>query len=175
MQKKLQLAVIALCCSSMAFAQTDNTQGQNAVTVDESAFTFSESQLGEDDNVAQEVTIISSNSNAYASEVGYRFSPARFKFRAFNSKYSDSYINGNPVNDAERGEFRYSFVGGLNNQTRSMESALPFEDNTFAMPGMGGSNNYNFRPVPWLPAIAYLWPVPTATTPSAACIATTLA
>lgn len=146
MQKKLQLAVIALCCSSMAFAQTDNTQGQNAVTVDESAFTFSESQLGEDDNVAQEVTIISSNSNAYASEVGYRFSPARFKFRAFNSKYSDSYINGNPVNDAERGEFRYSFVGGLNNQTRSMESALPFEDNTFAMPGMGGSNNYNFRP-----------------------------
>ena len=146
MQKKLQLAVIALCCSSMAFAQTDNTQGQNAVTVDESAFTFSESQLGEDDNVAQEVTIISSNSNAYASEVGYRFSPARFKFRAFNSKYSDSYINGNPVNDAERGEFRYSFVGGLNNQTRSMESALPFEDNTFAMPSMGGSNNYNFRP-----------------------------
>ena len=146
MQKKLKLAVIALCCSACAFAQTDEKQGQKAVAVDESAFTFSESQLGEDDNVSQETTILGSNSNVYASEVGYRFSAARFKFRAFNSKYSDIYINGNPVNDAERGEFRYSLVGGLNNQTRSMESSLPFEDNSFSMPGMGGSNNYNFRP-----------------------------
>ncbi len=146
MQKKLYLAVIALCCSAFAMAQTDDKQGQNTGTIDESAFTFTESQLGEDDNVAQEVTILGSNSNAYASEVGYRFSPARFKYRAYNSKYSEVYINGNPVNDAERGEFRYSFVGGLNNYTRSMESSLPFEDNFFAMSAMGGSNNYNFRP-----------------------------
>ena len=146
MQKKLKLAVIALCCSACAFAQTDEKQGQKAVAVDESAFTFTESQLGEDDNVSQETTILGSNSNVYASEVGYRFSAARFKFRAFNSKYSDIYINGNPMNDAERGEFRYSLVGGLNNQTRSMESSLPFEDNSFSMPAMGGSNNYNFRP-----------------------------
>ena len=147
MQKKLKLAVMALCCSSVAFAQTDGNQGQATVsTIDESAFTFTESQLGEDDNVAQEVTILGSNSNAYANNVGYRFSPARFKYRGFNSKYSDIYINGNPVNDAERGEFRYSFIGGLNNQTRTMESSLPFEDNFFAMPAMGGSNNYNFRP-----------------------------
>ena len=147
MQKKLQFAVIALCCSTFAMAQTDDKQGQNAVTtIDESAFTFTESQLGEDDMVAQEVTILGSNSNAYASEVGYRFSPARFKYRGFNSKYSEIYINGNPVNDAERGEFRYSYVGGLNNYTRSMESSLPFEDNGFAMSAMGGSNNYNFRP-----------------------------
>ena len=142
MQKKLKLAVMALCCSSVAFAQTDGNQGQATVsTIDESAFTFTESQLGEDDNVAQEVTILGSNSNAYANNVGYRFSPARFKYRGFNSKYSDIYINGNPVNDAERGEFRYSFIGGLNNQTRTMESSLPFEDNFFAMPAMGGSNN----------------------------------
>ena len=71
MQKKLYLAVIALCCSAFAMAQTDDKQGQNTGTIDESAFTFTESQLGEDDNVAQEVTILGSNSNAYASEVGY--------------------------------------------------------------------------------------------------------
>ena len=146
MQKTLKLAVIALCCSACAYAQTDDKQGQKAVSVDESAFTFSESQLGEDDNVSQEATIIGSNSNVYASEVGYRFSSARFRYRAFNSKYSDIYINGNPMNDIERGEFRYSLVGGLNNQTRSMESSLPFEDNAFSMSAMGGSNNYNFRP-----------------------------
>ncbi|MBQ8046969.1 MAG: TonB-dependent receptor [Prevotella sp.] len=146
MHNKLKLAVIALLYTSAVFAQTENKQEQNSVTIDESAFTFSESQLGEDDNVAQEVTVLGSSSNAYANEVGYKWSPARFKFRAFNSKYNDIYINGNPANDAERGEFRYSLVGGLNNQTRSVEASLPFEDNSFAMPAMGGSNNYNFRP-----------------------------
>ena len=145
MRKKLKLAVIALCYVSFVFAQTDTKQDQN-ITVDESAFTFSESQLGEDDNVSQEVTVLGSNTNAYASEVGYKWSPARFKYRAFNSKYNDIYINGNLANDAERGEFRYSLVGGLNNQTRSVETSLPFEDNNFAMAAMGGSNNYNFRP-----------------------------
>ena len=146
MRKKLRLALIALCCTPAAFAQVDPKQEQNAVTVDESAFTFSESQLGEDDNVSQEVTVLGQNNNAYASEVGYKWSPARFKYRAYNSKYVDIYINGNPANDGERGEFRYSLVGGLNNQTRGVEASLPFEDNAFNVAAMGGSNNYNFRP-----------------------------
>ena len=144
MNKKLKLAVIAMCFSPAVMAQEVDSLAQSMQ--DEQTFTFTEAQLGEDDNVSQNITLISSNRNVYASEVGYRFSPARFKYRAFNSKYNDIYINGNPVNDVERGEFRYSFVGGLNNQTRSQESALPFEDNRFAMTGMAGSNNYNFRP-----------------------------
>ena len=144
MDKKLLLAAMALCATSALQAQEVDSL---AIDVqNEQAFTFTEAQLVEEDNVAQNVTFISSNRNVYASEVGYRFSPARFKYRAFGSKYNDMYINGNPVNDIERGEFRYSFVGGLNNQTRSQESALPFEDNTFAMSGMGGASNYNFRP-----------------------------
>lgn len=144
MNKKLKLAVIALCFSPAMMAQEVDSLATSMQ--DEQAFTFTESQLGDDDNVTQNITVVSSNRNVYAREVGYRFSPARFKYRAFGSKYNDIYINGNPANDVERGEFRYSFVGGLNNQTRSQESALPFEDNRFAMSSMGGSNNYNFRP-----------------------------
>ena len=140
MQKKLLMALAALGSVSMGYAQ------QDSVNVGEQAFTFTEAQLGEDENVTQSVSIISSGTNAYANEVGYRWSPIRFKYRAYNAKYNDIYINGNPVNDIERGDFRYSFVGGLNNQTRSMESALPFEPNNFSMTGLGGSNNYNFRP-----------------------------
>jgi len=144
MNRKLKLVVMGLCCPAAMMAQEVDSLSQ--IMADETAFTFTEAQLGEDDNVSQNITIISSNRNVYASEVGYRFSPARFKFRAFGSKYNEIHINGNPVNDAERGEFRYSFVGGLNNQTRGMEASLPFEDNMFSMPAMGGSNNYNFRP-----------------------------
>lgn len=146
MNKKLKLVAITLCFSPAVMAQQEEVDSLAQDMQIEQAFTFTEAQLEEDDGADQNITIISSNRNVYASEVGYRFSPARFKYRAFNSKYNDIYINGNPVNDAERGEFRFSFVGGLNNQTRGQETSLPFEDNNFMMTGMGGSNNYNFRP-----------------------------
>ena len=145
MQKKLKLAVIALCLPPMLYAQTNETETQKANTLSESAFTFTEAQLGEDDDMSQNVTIINSASNVYAGQVGYLFSPVRFRYRAFNQKYNDVFINGTPMNDMESGQFRYSLVGGLNQQTRNVEFALPFESNNFAMTNMGGSNNYNFR------------------------------
>lgn len=146
MQTKLKLAMLAVCFSTCALAQTKDGDVQKAPTDDEQAFTFTEAQLGEDDYASQNVTIINSNNNLYASQVGYLFSPVRFRYRAFNQKYNEVYINGTPMNDMESGQFRYSLVGGLNNQTRSAEYSLPFEDNNFAMSAMAGSNNYNFRP-----------------------------
>lgn len=140
MQKQLILAVMAMSYAPLTFAQSDSTN------VGEAAFTFTEAQLGEDENMGQNVSIVSSGSNVYASEVGYLFSPMRFRYRALNQKYNEMYINGAPVNDMETGQFRYSLVGGLNQQTRSMEAALPFESNNFAYTGIAGSNNYNFRP-----------------------------
>ena len=148
MQKKLKLAVMALCFAPMALAQTPEKEkeGQDANTSEE-AFTFTEEQLGEDDDMSQNVTIISSNQNIFASSAGFQFSPVRFRYRAFNQKYNEIFINGAPMNDMESGQFRYSLIGGLNRQTNSSkEASLPFEFNNFAMPGMGGSNNYDFRP-----------------------------
>ena len=144
MRKKLKLAVVALCCSTVALAQEADTLMQ-AGTIDESAFTFTEAQLGEDDDMSQNVTILNSNTNVYASQVGYLFSPVRFRYRAYNQKYNDIYINGAPMNDMESGQFRYSLVGGINNMTRRYDAALSFENNSFSMAGMGGSNNYDFR------------------------------
>jgi len=145
MRKTLKLALLALCCPWTALAQepVDSTATD---LQDETAFTFTEAQLADDESTAQTTTIVSSNRNVYANEVGYRFSPARFKYRALGAKYNDMYINGNPVNDLERGQFSYSFVGGLNNQTRGRESSLPFEDNNYSMSSLAGSGNYNFRP-----------------------------
>lgn len=149
MQKKLKIAVMALCCSSVAMAQEPKTdasqQEQTANALDEQAFTFTEAQLGEDEDMSDNVTILNSNSNVYASEVGYLFSPMRFRYRAFSQKYNDIYINGTPMNDMESGQFRYSLVGGLNQQTKNVDFALPFEDNNFSLAAMAGSNNYDFR------------------------------
>ena len=75
--KKLKLAVIALCIAPMAFAQTDDTaqQKENDAIVSEQSFTFTEAQLGENDDMSQNVSIISSNQNIYASQVGFVFAP----------------------------------------------------------------------------------------------------
>lgn len=97
MKKKLKLVVMALCVAPTAFAQVVETpQAAQSGLQDEQAFTFTEAQLGEDDDMSQNVTIISSNNNVYASQVGYLFSPVRFRYRAFNQRYNEIYINGAP-------------------------------------------------------------------------------
>ena len=144
--KRLKLIAIASVIASPLLAQEVVDSAAQAAIQDEQAFTFTEAQLGEDDDMSQNVTIIHSNNNIYASQVGYLFSPVRFRYRAFNQKYNEIYINGAPMNDMESGQFRYSLVGGLNQQTRGVENSLPFEMNNFGMSAMAGSNNYNFRP-----------------------------
>lgn len=147
MKKKLSMAIVAMMCSATPMmAQDVDKKTTDNQDKDESAFTFTEAQLGEDDDMSQNVTVINSNSNIYTSEVGYLWSPVRFRYRAFNQKYNDVYVNGALMNDMETGQFRFPQVGGLNNQTRNGEFSLPFEANNFSMPSMGGSNNYNFRP-----------------------------
>jgi hypothetical protein len=144
MRIKVKLLVFALCTVSTAVAQNNN-QRQQAQSLDDNSFTFTESQLDEDANSYQGVTILNSNTNTYANEVGYLFSPVRFRYRALNQKYNEIYINGAPVNDVERGTFSYSSVGGLNQLTRNVDFTLPFETGSFAVSGLAGSNNYDFR------------------------------
>ena len=145
MQKKVNLAVFALFSCSLAMAQENNTEQKAASGLDENAFTFTEAQLGEDDDMSSNVTILNSTNNVYASEAGYLFSPVRFRYRAFNQKYNDVYINGASMNDMETGQFRFSNIGGLNRFTRNVDFALPFESNNYSMTGMAGSNNYDMR------------------------------
>ena len=94
-----------LCLSQIMVAQERTTTETNdsiaATQSDDEAFTFTEAQLGEDEDMSQNVTILGSNNNIYASQVGYQFSPVRFRYRAFNQKYNDIYINGIQMNDVE--------------------------------------------------------------------------
>ena len=152
MHTKLKLIVMALCIASVALAQTPKTsdvtkEEEEQATLSDQAFTFTETQLGEDDDMAQSVSIISSNQNVFANSAGYQFSAGRYRYRAFTQKYNEVYINGAPMNDLVSGQFRYAVIGGLNRQTNSgRENALPFEFNNFSMSAMAGSVNYDFRP-----------------------------
>ena len=82
MQKKLKLFVMALCIAPTLHAQ--EADSLSVEMQEEQAFTFTEAQLGTDDDMSQNVIIVSSNQNIYASQAGYLFSPGRFRYRAFN-------------------------------------------------------------------------------------------
>lgn len=145
MRRKLQFVAVLLAAAPACQAQQTNPDPLKAIKEDNASFTLTESQLGEDDDMTQNVIMVSSNNNVYTSNVGYLFSPMRFKYRAYHSRYNDIYFNGVSVNNAENGQFNYSTIGGMNDATRGVEAASPFESNLFGMAALGGSNNYDFR------------------------------
>ena len=109
------------------------------------SYTFSEGQLGDDDDYAGTTAMVSSNDDYFLSEVGYLFSPMRFRIRAYESMYNNVYANGVLINDAERGQFSYGMIGGLNDATRNKEGATYLEHNRFGFSTIGGASNINMR------------------------------
>ena len=147
MTKKLQLLALALLAAPQLFAQSSKSAETDSIPNDHENmdFTMTESQLGEDDDMTNDVIQVGSSSNVYTSNINYAWSAARFKFRALDNKYNDVYINGMQVNNAENGRFQFSNIGGINDATRNRDAVNPFEDNTFSMSSLGGSANYDFR------------------------------
>ncbi|MGN1256359.1 MAG: TonB-dependent receptor, partial [Bacteroidaceae bacterium] len=108
MNKKFLTAVLLTAPAIQAFAQVSTPETDKELKQDNAAFVFTESQLGEDEDMTQNVIMMNSNNNVYTSNVGYLWSPVRFKFRAYSSQYSDIYMNGVQVNNVENGQFNYS-------------------------------------------------------------------
>ena len=143
MKQRLGLAIVLFCLFPSLFAQQKNKQNSRE---DNASFMFTESQLGEDDESAQSTSaLVTSNNDVYLSNVGYLFSPMRFRVRGYDSQYSDMYINGAWFNDAETGRFSYGLIGGMNDSTRNKEGIGPFEINNFTFGAIGGATNINLR------------------------------
>lgn len=82
MQKKVNLAMLALFSCSLAMAQNEKTDQNIAQGLDENAFTYAEAQLGEDDDMSSNVTI-------YTTETGSTLNSFTFTYDVIsvNSKY----------------------------------------------------------------------------------------
>lgn len=134
-------------CAASAQEVITTPQSTGATGSDESAFTFTESQLGEDDDAVQSVMALlsSTDNDIFRSNVGYLFSPMRFKVRALDAKYNDVYVNGVQMNDAETGRFSYGMIGGLNDAVRNQEGIGAFDMNRFTFAPIGGASNINMR------------------------------
>jgi hypothetical protein len=69
----------------------------------------------------------------------------RFRIRGYDSRYTDTYLNGVLFNDAETGRFSYGSIGGLNDATRNKEGISVFEQNNYTFGALGGASNINLR------------------------------
>lgn len=144
MSKGIQLLAAACCLATGAFAQAPLDSLK--VNDDNADFTFTESQLDEDNDAAQTVSSISaSRSDYFLSEVGYRFSAMRFRVRALDNMYSKTLMNGVQLNDLEGGRFSYGLIGGMNDAVRNQEGVAGYGYNNFAVPGLGGATSINTR------------------------------
>lgn len=136
------LTVAVLWGGQGTWAQVETT---DSLSVDNADFTFTESQLDEDADVAQTVSNVQT-ADPYLSAVGYGFSAMRFKVRAFDNVYSQTYINGLMMQDVERGSFNYSSVGGLNEATRNKEGIGFGQMAGYGLSDVGGAQSINMRP-----------------------------
>lgn len=143
MSKGVKLMAAAWCVAGGMLAQ----QADSVRVEDESDFTFTESQLDEESDAVQALSSISSAAgNVYLSEVGYLFSPMRFRLRGLDSQYSRNFMNGVMMNNVENGRFSYSgMTGGLNDAMRGKEGTDLFGQNNFGYAGLTGASNINIR------------------------------
>ena len=124
MKKGVFLLVSAWCVAGAAsFAQSVVTDavGEPDENTD---FTFTESQLNEKVIASQAISSIVAKNDPFLNEVGFRFSPMRFRVRAYDNRYEQTYMNGLLLNDVEMGRFNYSSLGGLNDATAQCEDVL---------------------------------------------------
>lgn len=107
---------------------------------------LSEVDLADDEGKGQNT---SSSANAqndvYNSTIGYAWSSVRFRQRGYENIFEETYLNGVNFNSAERGNFNYSMLGGLNDASRNKDVYQGVEANSFNYGGIGQQTNIDMR------------------------------
>ena len=104
---------------------------------------LSEMDLNDDEGKSQSISSASSASqDVFNSTVSFAWSNARYRGRGYEQIYEENYIEGLSFNSAERGQFNFSAMGGLNDATRYKEVVEGIEANNFSFGSLGQSTNY---------------------------------
>ena len=105
---------------------------------------LSEQELEDEEGNTQAIaTLTGATDNPFYQAASYDFSLMRFRMRGYNSEYNSNSINGINFNDAVRGRFNYSMVGGMNQAFRSRSIGIGLEATPFTFGEIGGANNIN--------------------------------
>ena len=110
---------------------------------EEVVLNLSEMELNDDEGKSQSMASASSASqDVFNSTISYAWSNARYRGRGYEQIYEQNYIEGISFNSAERGQFNFSAMGGLNDATRYREVVEGMEASNFTFGSWGKSTNY---------------------------------
>ena len=108
------------------------------------SFLFDEEDILDDEGASQSVgTIQGATDDIYYQAANYDFSLARFRWRGYDSNWSAGYINGFNFNDAMRGRFNYSGLGGMTSGAfRNRTTDIGMDAASYGYGNIGGASNY---------------------------------
>lgn len=110
---------------------------------DEILLNLTEEEMSDDEGRSQaQASSSSASTDVFNATTSFAWSTARYRNRGYESKTETYYIEGLPFNSAERGQFNYSAMGGLNDASRYKEVLNPMEASNFGFGGIGQMTNY---------------------------------
>lgn len=105
--------------------------------------TLSEQEMNDDEGRTQEqASAASSSTDVFNNVTSFAWSTARYRNRGYEQNFETNYIEGLSFNQAERGLFNFSAMGGLNDASRYKETVNPMEATNFTFGNIGRSTNY---------------------------------
>ena len=110
---------------------------------DEILLNIADNDLNDDEGKSQEQSSATSSSlDVFNNVTSWAWSTARYRNRGYTNNYETTYIEGISFNTAERGQFSFSSMGGLNDATRYKETNQAIEANNYSFGGLGNATNY---------------------------------
>lgn len=110
---------------------------------DEILLNLAETDLNDDEGKTQaQASASSASQDVFNNVTSFAWSTARYRNRGYAQNMEVGYIEGISFNSAERGQFNFSAMGGLNDATRNKEVLNPLEATNFTFGGIGTATNY---------------------------------
>lgn len=123
-----------------------NYSGANQFYEEQNEMFLDQSLLEDEEGNAQSIAALTGASDdVYYNAASYDFQPMRFQVRGYDSKYTETYINGISFNDLARGRFNYSTLGGMNRAFRDKTTSLGLGAANFGFGNIGGATDINTR------------------------------
>lgn len=112
-------------------------------TRDEVLLNLADQDLYDDEGSTQEqASMTSSSKDVFNSLTSWAWSTARYRNRGYSQTYETYYVEGLSFNSAERGQFNFSAMGGLNDASRYKETNQAIEATNYTFGGLGNATNY---------------------------------
>lgn len=118
--------------------------GFEGAAPDSDQFLFNEDEILDDEGMGQSVgTIQGATDDIYYQTSNYDFSVARFRWRGYDNNWNAGYINGIYFNDAMRGRFNFSGLGGMTSSAfRNRSTDIGLAASAYGYGSLGGSSNF---------------------------------